>query len=95
MPSATSVGAAFTGMILSWLVSLAAHISFRHRRTAAELAALPLRSPLGQWGSILGFIMVSIALVQTWLYPRVNLYSGLTCLAVLTVCYALMKPHRN
>ena len=46
------IGAAFTGMILSWLVSLAAHINFRRRRTPAELAALPLRSPLGQWGSI-------------------------------------------
>jgi amino acid transporter, AAT family len=89
------VGAAFTGMILSWLVSLAAHISFRQRRSPAELAALPLRSPLGQWESIIGFVMVNIALVQTWLYPRVNLYSGLTCLAVLTLSYALMKPHRK
>src|SRR3984893_15228946 len=43
------VGAAFTGMILSWLVSLAAHISFRTRRSPAELAALALRSPLGRW----------------------------------------------
>jgi AAT family amino acid transporter len=89
------VGAAFTGMILSWLVSLAAHISFRNRRSPADLAALPLRSPLGQWGSILGLIMVTIALIQTWLYPLVNLYSGLTCLAVLTLTYALMKPHRK
>ena len=34
------VGAAFTGMILSWLVSLAAHISFRLRKPAEQLAAL-------------------------------------------------------
>ena len=40
------VGAAFTGMILSWLVSLAAHVNFRRRRTREDLAALPLRSPL-------------------------------------------------
>jgi len=89
------VGAAFTGMILSWLVSLAAHVSFRSRRSPEELAALPLRSPLGRSGSILGFILVSIALVQTWLSPIVNLYSGLSCLAVLTLAFVVLKPGRK
>ena len=88
------IGAAFTGMILSWLVSLAAHISFRNRRTPADLAALALRSPLGKWGSIVGFILVSIALIQTWLYPIMNLYSGLVCFAVLAVSYAIAKINR-
>jgi L-asparagine transporter-like permease len=86
------VGAAFTGMILSWLVSLAAHIRFRSLRTREELAALPLRSPLGKWGSIVGLIMVTIALIQTWLYPRMNLWSGLTCIGVLVVTYMVVKP---
>jgi amino acid transporter, AAT family len=89
------VGAAFTGMILSWLVSLAAHVNFRRRRTREELAALPLRSPLGTWGSILGFALVTIATLQTWLYPRVNLWSALACIAALTLAYALIKPHRQ
>jgi len=89
------IGAAFTGMILSWLVSLAAHVNFRRRRTPEELAALPLRSPLGQWGSILGFVMVTIALVQTWLYPLMNLWSGLTCIGALVLAYVLVKPHRK
>src|ERR1019366_1398263 len=89
------IGAAFTGMILSWLVSLAAHISFRSRRKPEELAALPLRSPLGKWGSILGLIAVTIALIQTWLYPIVNLLSGLACLATLVVAYAIAKAQRN
>ena len=89
------VGAAFTGMILSWLVSLAAHISFRHRRSAPELAALPLRSPLGQWGSILGLVMVTAALIQTWLYPLVNLWSGLACVGVLVVAYLLASSRRS
>jgi L-asparagine transporter-like permease len=89
------IGAAFTGMILSWLVSLAAHISFRHRRTPADLAALPLQSPLGKWGSILGFILVAMALIQTWLYPMMNLYSGLACFAVLVVSYAIAKKRRK
>ena len=89
------VGAAFTGMILSWLISLAAHISFRSRRSQQDLAALPLRSPLGKWGSIAGLTMVTIALIQTWLYPLVNLWSGLACLAVLTLSYAVAKRHRK
>ncbi len=89
------LGAAFTGMILSWLVSLAAHVNFRRRHTPAEIAALPLRSPLGKWGSILGFVLVSAALLQTWLSPRVNLWSGLSCLALLVVAYLLAKPHRE
>jgi L-asparagine transporter-like permease len=85
------LGAAFTGMILSWLVSLLAHINFRRRRSGGELAALPLRSPLGIWGSVIGFVAVTIALVQTWLHPMVNLLSGLALLAVLTLCYQLLR----
>ncbi len=85
------VGAAFTGMILSWLVSLAAHINFRRRRSPEELAALPLRSPLGIWGSVLGFAGVSAALLQTWLYPLVNLWSGLACVGVLTFAYLALR----
>jgi L-asparagine transporter-like permease len=88
------VGAAFTGMILSWLVSLAAHISFRRRRKPEELATLPLRSPLGKWGSIAGLILVTIALIQTWLYPIMNLWSGLALLAALILSYALAKKRR-
>ena len=82
-------------MILSWLVSLAAHINFRNRRSRAELAALPLRSPLGKWGSIVGFTLVTIALIQTWLYPLMNLWSALACLGVLIVSYAVAKKHRQ
>jgi len=85
------LGAAFTGMILSWLVSLLAHISFRRRLSWQDLAALPLRSPLGMYGSIIGFIAVSISLLQTWLHPIMNLWSGLTCMAVLTIAYLVLK----
>ncbi len=86
------VGAAFTGMILSWLVSLAAHVNFRRRRSPQDLAALPLRSPLGIWGSVIGFVLVSAALVQTWLSPRMNLWSGLALLALLTLAFLALKP---
>ncbi|HTS36528.1 MAG TPA: amino acid permease [Candidatus Solibacter sp.] len=86
------LGAAFTGMILSWLVSLAAHVSFRFRRSPEELAALPLRSPLGKWGSLVGVTLVAVSLVQTWLSPLMNLFSGLGLLAVLVSAYFLLRP---
>lgn len=88
------LGAAFTGMILSWLVSLLAHICFRRRRSAAELKSLPLRSPLGTWGSVIGLIAVTIALVQTWLDPLVNLGSGLALIGFLTLSFLMLKRHR-
>ena len=89
------IGAAFTGMILAWLVSLAAHIAFRRSQSARQIAALPLRSPLGKWGSPLGFVLVTIATIQTWLSPIVNLWSALTCLTLLVAAYILLKPHEK
>jgi amino acid transporter, AAT family len=89
------LGAAFTGMIVAWFVTLAAHISFRRRVSAATLAALPLRSPLGLGGSIAGLIFVSAALLQTWLHPIVNLYSGLTCLALLSLAFIVLRPRQG
>jgi AAT family amino acid transporter len=89
------IGAGFTGMILAWLVSLAAHIRFRRRQSPQQLAALPLRSPLGNWGSPLGFALVTIATIQTWLSPIVNLWSGLTCLCLLVAAYLLLKSHHK
>ncbi len=89
------VGAAFTGMIVSWLVSLAAHIRFRTLRTPEELAALPLRSPLGKWGSMLGLVMVTLSLIQNWLNPRMNLWSGLACFGVLIAAYLVAKSQRE
>jgi len=89
------IGAAFTGMILAWLVSLAAHIRFRRRQSPQQIAALPLRSPLGNWGSPLGFALVTIATIQTWLSPIVNLWSGLACLSLLIAAYVTLKPHEK
>jgi len=89
------LGAAFTGLIVSALISVAAHINFRRRRSPQELAALALRSPLGMWGSILGLLMMTAALIQTWLHPLVNLWSALAFFAVLTVAYVVAKSHRK
>jgi len=85
------LGAAFTGMILSWIISLLAHINFRRGCSPQDIAKLPLRSPLGLWGSVVGFFAVTIALVQTWLHPLVNLYSGSSLLVALTLSYLLLR----
>ncbi len=89
------LGAAFTGLIVSAMISLAAHISFRRCRSSAELSALALRSPLGTWGSVLGLLMITGALLQTWLHPIVNLWSALAFFAVLTLAYLVLKTRRR
>ena len=82
---------AFFGMMLSWIVSLAAHISFRRRLTSEQATAMPLHSPLGEWGSVIGLAVVLLCVGKTWWDSRVNLISGLALLIVLTVVYAEIK----
>jgi L-asparagine transporter-like permease len=89
------MGAAFSGLILSWVISLAAHISFRWRLTREQITALPMRSPIGVWGSILGFILVSAAVLHTLFATRVNAIGGLLFFAALTVAYLLLRPLRR
>jgi len=84
---------AFFGMMLSWVISLAAHINFRRRITPAEAAAIPARSPLGKWGSIVGLTVVLAAIGKTWWDSRVNLIAGVAFLIGLTVLYYLLRPH--
>jgi amino acid transporter, AAT family len=88
------MGAAFSGLIFSWIVSLAAHVSFRRRLTPEQVATLPMRSPLGIWGSIIGFVLVSVAVLHTLFSTRVNEIGGLVFFAVLTVAYVLLKHKR-
>src|SRR5277367_2124550 len=85
-------GALF-GLMLSWLVSLAAHISFRRRTSAGQIAALPMRSPLGAWGSVLGLTLVTAAVLKTWWDSRVSLISGVATLLVLTLAYRLLRSN--
>jgi len=89
------MGAAFSGLIVSWVVSLAAHVSFRRRLTPQQIAALPMRSPLGVWGSMLGFVLVSIAVIHTLISSRVNAVGGLIFFAALTIAYLLLKRRRQ
>ena len=86
---------AFFGMILSWVVALAAHVSFRRRLSPTEAAALPMRSPLGKWGSILGLTVVLACILKTWWDSRVNLISGVLYLVGLTAAYFLILYSRR
>jgi AAT family amino acid transporter len=89
------MGAAFAGLMMSWVVSLAAHVSFRRRLTPQEVAALPMRSPLGIWGSVLGFVLVSAAIIQTLRNSRINQLGALVFFAGLTIAYLLLKRRRQ
>ena len=83
-------GALF-GLMLSWLVSLAAHISCRRRMSSSQVNALPMRSPLGTWGSVLGLTLVTAAILKTWWDSRVSLISGVSTLLILTAAYIFLK----
>jgi amino acid transporter, AAT family len=89
------MGAAFSGLIFSWVVSLAAHVSFRRKLTREQIATLPLRSPLGAWGSMLGFVLVSAAVIQTLRASRMNEIGGLVFFAGLTIAYFILKRKRE
>jgi len=88
------MGAAFSGLFLCWVISLAAHVSFRWQLTPREVDALPLRSPLGMWGSILGFILASVFIIQTLRSSRINQLGGLIFFVGLTIAYFLLKRRR-
>jgi AAT family amino acid transporter len=84
---------AFFGMMLSWIISLAAHINFRRRLTSAQAAEIPARSPLGKWGSIIGLAVVLASIGKTWWDSRVNLVAGIVFLIGLTILYYLLRPN--
>ena len=85
------LGAALVGMLLSWLVSLAAHVKFRQQLSASQIAALPMRSPLGAWGSALGFVLIMVAVLETGWSSHLTLISGAVYMVVLTAAYFLLK----
>jgi AAT family amino acid transporter len=84
---------AFFGMMLSWIISLAAHINFRRRISKEQVAAIPARSPLGKWGSVIGLTVVICAIGKTWWDSRINLYAGLTFIILLTLLYLVLRPN--
>jgi amino acid transporter, AAT family len=86
---------AFFGLILSWFVSLAAHVSFRRQITPEQIAKLPVRSPLGGWGSAIGFVVIAAAVFKTWWDSRVNFVTGAIYLIALTIIYFVVRGARK
>jgi amino acid transporter, AAT family len=87
--------AAFFGMMLSWVVSLAAHVSFRRRTKPEDLKALPMHSPLGGWSSALGFTVVCAVILKGWWDSSVNLVSGVFYLLFLTLAWWVIRSTRR
>ena len=85
------LGAALVGMLLSWLVTLAAHVKFRRQITPAELNALPMRSPLGAAGSAIGFLLVIAAILESGIKSHLTLISGAAYIVLLTLAYFVIK----
>jgi len=82
---------AFTGLMIPWLVSLAAHIRFRKQLSPTQLAALPMHSPLGTWGSVVGSLLVTAAIFQTWYSSHVGFVSGVVYLSALSAAYFVLR----
>ena len=89
------LNAALFGLLLSWLVSLAAHARFRRTATASAIARLPRPSPLGAAGSIIGFVLIVLAIGKTWWDSRVSFASGAVYLVVLNGAYLLLRQRRR
>jgi AAT family amino acid transporter len=89
------LGGVLTGMLLSWLVGLAAHVKFRRQLSPDQLAALPMRSPLGAWGSGLGFVLIILSILEIGWSSQLTLISGTAFIVILSAAYWLMKKSRT
>lgn len=87
------INAALVGGMIAWLISLLAHVRFRRTVSAAQLAEIGLRSPLGGVGSILGFIAIVASIACTWWVSQssIAVKSAVIYLVVLSVAYLLVK----
>ena len=87
------INASLIGGMLAWLVSLAAHVRFRQMLSSAQLAEMQLRSPLGAFGSVLGFVTIIGAVAATpWVQQsRAAAWSAVVYPLLLTAAYGLVK----
>lgn len=85
------LGAALAGLLVAWLVSLAAHVVFRQRISSQQLAGLPMRSPLGAWGSMLGFALIVFAFLEMAWASHLTAISGAAYIVILSAAYFLLK----
>jgi L-asparagine transporter-like permease len=90
------INASLVGGMVAWLVSLLAHVRFRQRLSAEQLAQLTLRSPLGAAGSIAGFIAVIAAVACTWWVQQSSIAakSAVFYVLALSVAYWVVRRKR-
>ena len=91
------INAALIGGMLSWLVSLAAHVRFRQTLSPEQRASMQLCSPLGAAGSVLGFVAIIAAIVATaWVsQSRAAAWSAVVYPLLLTVAYLLVRKTKT
>jgi len=78
-------------MLLSCLASVASCVRLRQKLSFSQVAALPMRSPLGAWGSTLGFLLIIVAVLETGWRSHLTLISGAVYVVVLTAAYFLLR----
>ncbi len=86
------LGSALFGLLLCWLVILAAHIVLRRQNSRGAARSISYR--LGTWLSALGGLAILFSLVATWWASRVIVVSGIIYLVLLTLFYWVMKKAR-
>lgn len=89
------LSAALFGLLLSWLVSLAAHVRFRQTLAPGEAAGLLARSPLGAAGSMVGFTLIALSILKTWWDSRLAFVSGIVYLLILNAVYLVLTRTRR
>lgn len=87
------INTALVGGMIAWLVSLLAHMRFRRTVSSRQLRQLGLRSPLGAFGSLLGFLAVLAAIAGTWWVQQssVAAKSAIFYLVVLSLAYVIVR----
>jgi amino acid transporter, AAT family len=89
------LGAALFGLMLSWMVSFAAHVRFRKVLSSEELSELPFHARFGATGSALGFVLVVAAILHTWWSSHVSMISGITYLVGLSIAYYAIRAAKG
>jgi len=54
-----------------------------------------MRSPLGAWGSVLGFLLIIVSILEIGWSSHLTLISGAAYIVVLSAAYSLMKKNRS
>jgi purine-cytosine permease-like protein len=54
-----------------------------------------MRSPLGAWGSVFGFVLIIVSVLEIGWRSHLTLVSGAAYIVVLSVAYWLLKKNHT